>query len=440
MDVFKTLYSLKFISFLKKWNLLNFILGCIDSFAIVLAFQLSYFINYYEIGGLFFTNKNILFLFLVILPFWLLILYMLKVTEIPRTKRYRVLFLEYLQSATGILFLLIVFYFVFKLFSISRRFILELPFFGFLFLFIVRMFEYKVFKTYRSRGYNSINIVLIADDSSVPFIERLIKFKEWGYKIVGIFTDSALIKEKYEKSIIMISENYFSVLNDLMEAEIIDEVMYIKKKVIPDEVRETVRYCEVTGVTFRLRYREQKINLTNAINTEIAGERFLTFTNIPHNPYALAVKTVMDINISLLLIIILLPVFIIISILIKLTSKGPVIYKQARVGLRGRLFNMYKFRTMVIDADKLKDELISKNEMDHPVFKIDDDPRIIGIGRFLRRTGLDELPQLFNVFKGEMSLIGPRPPLGGRDTSIQAVAIKETFCKARLIVFLADKT
>ncbi len=88
-----------------------------------------------------------------------------------------------------------------------------------------------------------------------------------------------------------------------------------------------------------------------------------------------------------------------------------MIYRQARVGLRGRQFDLYKFRTMVADADKIRVDLESKNEMDGPVFKIKDDPRITSVGKFLRRTGFDELPQLVNVLKGEMSLIGPRPPL-----------------------------
>jgi lipopolysaccharide/colanic/teichoic acid biosynthesis glycosyltransferase len=100
-----------------------------------------------------------------------------------------------------------------------------------------------------------------------------------------------------------------------------------------------------------------------------------------------------------------------IAIAIKLTSKGPVLYRQARVGLRGRPFNLYKFRTMVSGAESLRKDLLLQNEMDGPVFKIKDDPRITEVGKFLRRTGLDELPQLLNVLKGEMSLIGPRPPL-----------------------------
>jgi lipopolysaccharide/colanic/teichoic acid biosynthesis glycosyltransferase len=100
-----------------------------------------------------------------------------------------------------------------------------------------------------------------------------------------------------------------------------------------------------------------------------------------------------------------------IALVIKTTSRGPIIFRQERVGLRGRKFYIYKFRTMVYNAEKLKSKLENLNESDGPTFKIKNDPRITTIGRFLRKTGLDELPQFFNVLKGEMSLIGPRPPL-----------------------------
>jgi len=108
-----------------------------------------------------------------------------------------------------------------------------------------------------------------------------------------------------------------------------------------------------------------------------------------------------------------------IVIAIKLTSKGPVIFKQKRVGLRGREFNIYKFRTMVQDAEKLRPLLEAQNEMDGPVFKIKKDPRITAIGKLLRKTGLDEVPQFFNVLKGDMSLVGPRPPLPGEVAQYQ---------------------
>jgi exopolysaccharide biosynthesis polyprenyl glycosylphosphotransferase len=209
----------------------------------------------------------------------------------------------------------------------------------------------------------------------------------------------------------LLPEQYLNVLNDLMEVDILDEVLYLKNKVIPSEVRETVRSCEELGVVFSLRYKDSNIKLTNAIKTRIGSEKFLTFINVPHNLSALTIKKIMDISLSLFMVIILAPALLAISIMIKLTSPGPIVFSQTRVGLRGRLFNLYKFRTMVAGAEMLKKQLESENEADGPVFKIKDDPRVTRIGKFLRKSGLDELPQLFNILKGEMSLIGPRPPL-----------------------------
>jgi exopolysaccharide biosynthesis polyprenyl glycosylphosphotransferase len=411
MDVFNTLNRLHIIQFLKNWKLLNLLLGTIDILAITIAFQCSYLINYYEQGGFFFSQTRLLMLFFLIMPFWLMILYLIQITEIPRTKRYKILFFEYLQSTVLIIILLLIFYFVFKLYLISRLFLIEFAFFGFLFLFLARILEYKVLKIYRAKGYNYINVVLIADDSAIPFIESILLNKEWGYRIFAIFTESTIIKGKYEETVILLPGNSLKVLNDLMEVDLIDEVLYVKRKVVPSEVRETVRSCEELGVTFRLKSKDQKINLSNAVKTYLADETFLTFINIPHNTFALGIKKIMDISISIFMILCLSPVFLIIGVLIKITSPGPIIFKQARVGLRGRHFFLFKFRTMVANAEKIRKELGDKNEMDGPVFKIKDDPRVTNIGKFLRRTGLDELPQLFNILKGEMSLIGPRPPL-----------------------------
>ena len=220
-----------------------------------------------------------------------------------------------------------------------------------------------------------------------------------------------------------------------MEVDIIDEVLYFKTKVIPAEVRNTVRSCEELGVVFSLNYTGQNNKLTNAIKTIIGNQKFLTFINIPHNSFALAIKKIMDISGSVLLIIGLSPVLLLISILIKLTSKGPIVFKQSRVGLRGRQFSLYKFRTMILNAEKLKKDLEAENEMDGPVFKIKDDPRVTKIGRFLRRTGLDELPQLFNILKGEMSLIGPRPPLPSETVQYKRWQLRRLSIKPGLSCF-----
>lgn len=411
MDIFKTLIRFRIIPLIKRWHLLNVILGAIDILAIALAFQLSYLLNYYEAGGLFFREKNALILFAAVLPMWLLTLYLLNATEIPRTKRYRVMLFEYLQSALIILLVLIVIYFVFRLYTVSRRFLVEIAFFGFVFLFLTRLTEYKVFRNIRAKGYNQINVVMIGDDSSDSFIHELKSNREWGYRIVSIFSESELLKEKYSETIIMAPKEYINILHELMEVDMIDEVIYFKNKPVASEIRDTLRSCEELGVTFRLKDDHSGVSLTNAIRTEVAGEKLLTFTNIPHNPYALAVKKVLDINISIFLIILLSPLFIIITLVIRVTSPGPAIFRQARIGLRGRRFFMYKFRTMYKGAEEQLDELAELNEADGPVFKIKDDPRVTKVGRFLRQTGLDEIPQLFNVLKGEMALIGPRPPL-----------------------------
>ena len=412
MDIFSQLFRLKIIPFIKKWHLLNRILGGIDILAIAAAYQCAYFINYY--GGqedLFIFHPRVLRLFFLITPFWLLILYLIQVTEIPRTKRYRALFFEYLQSTIYIIVLLLIFYFVFRLFDISRRFLVEFAFFGFILLFLTRFIEYKVFKNYRSRGYNFIRVVLIADDSSIPFIDKLITTKEWGYKITHLFSSSPKVIEKYGTMYEILPEKSIKVLYDLMEIEPIDEVLYIKDKVVPPEVRIIIRSCEELGVVFRLMHKESGTNLTNAINTTIGNNKFLTFINVPYNISSLAFKKISDIFVSVLLLVILSPVMLAITLSIVATSRGPVIFKQARVGLRGQIFNMYKFRTMIKGAEQLLLELEAKNEMDGPAFKIKDDPRVTKVGRFLRRSGLDELPQLYNVLRGEMTLIGPRPPL-----------------------------
>jgi exopolysaccharide biosynthesis polyprenyl glycosylphosphotransferase len=411
MDFISYLDRHKIIPILKKWKLLSIILGFIDVVAIAVAFQCAFYLNYHLEEPFFFMQSRALKLFALVLPVWLVILYLIQVAEIPRTKRYRVLFYQYFQSTILIITLLLVFYFVFKLYLISRLFLIEFSIFGFIFLFLARSLEYKVFRNYRAKGYNYINVVLIADDSSIPFIESLISNKEWGYRIIAIFTGSSKLKEKYEKAIILLPEEYLTVLNDLMEVDIIDEVLYFKAKVIPSEVRNTVRSCEELGVVFSLNYTDQNNKLTNAIKTIIGNQKFLTFINIPHNSFALAIKKIMDLSGSFIIIICLSPVLLAIAILIKITSPGPIVFKQARVGLRGRQFSLYKFRTMIVNAEKLKKDLETENEMDGPVFKIKDDPRVTKIGKFLRSTGLDELPQLFNVLKGEMSLIGPRPPL-----------------------------
>tara|TARA_B100000212_G_scaffold342199_1_gene328176 strand:- start:2910 stop:3527 length:618 start_codon:yes stop_codon:yes gene_type:complete len=130
-----------------------------------------------------------------------------------------------------------------------------------------------------------------------------------------------------------------------------------------------------------------------------------------NNTLYLICKRVFDMIFSFLLLVILFLPFVFIGIMIKLTSKGPILYSWKVVGKDGAYFNSFKFRTMVINADKMKEQLKDKNEMSGPFFKIEDDPRVTHVGKFLRKYSIDELPQFISVFLGSMSIVGPRPPL-----------------------------
>lgn len=147
----------------------------------------------------------------------------------------------------------------------------------------------------------------------------------------------------------------------------------------------------------------QKINQCRDEDTKVThAERSIIF-NI--------VKRTVDIIGSLFGLVILSPLLLIISIAIKLDSKGPIFFSQERVGRNEEIFKMYKFRSMVVNAEELKETLLEKNEMSGPMFKMKEDPRITKVGKFIRKTSIDELPQLLNVLKGEMSIVGPRPNL-----------------------------
>ena len=123
------------------------------------------------------------------------------------------------------------------------------------------------------------------------------------------------------------------------------------------------------------------------------------------------IKRVIDVVCSFVGVLVLSPLFVVIAIIIKFTSKGPVFFSQKRVGRDGKEFKMYKFRSMVVNAEELKEKLAAQNEMSGPMFKMKDDPRVTKVGKFIRKTSIDELPQLWNILKGDMSLVGPRPSL-----------------------------
>jgi exopolysaccharide biosynthesis polyprenyl glycosylphosphotransferase len=169
--------------------------------------------------------------------------------------------------------------------------------------------------------------------------------------------------------------------------------------------------CEEIGVKTQLTldylpHRFARINLES-----MDGRPVLTFSTTPPEDLSTMTKRAIDVLFSALFLGAFSWLYLAIALVIKLTSKGPVLFRQDRVGINGRRFTFFKFRSMVADADHRKAELQHLNEMDGPVFKIKNDPRVTRVGRFLRKYSLDELPQMWNVLRGDMSLVGPRPPV-----------------------------
>ncbi len=175
------------------------------------------------------------------------------------------------------------------------------------------------------------------------------------------------------------------------------------------QAERIVGACEREGVETWLLADFVATQISRMTFDEFRGRPVMVFRSAPEVSWPGVVKQVLDFTVAACLLILLSPLFLLVAWLIQRKSPGPVFFKQTRAGLNGHPFTMYKFRTMVTDAEQKKDELAKFNEMSGPVFKMTNDPRIIPIGRFLRKYSIDEFPQLYNVFRGDMSLVGPRP-------------------------------
>jgi exopolysaccharide biosynthesis polyprenyl glycosylphosphotransferase len=176
-----------------------------------------------------------------------------------------------------------------------------------------------------------------------------------------------------------------------------------------EQVEYVIRACELEGVEVWLLADFFSTQISRTSLDEMLGHPLLIFRTAPEASWQLLVKQLMDLSGALVLLIALSPLFLLIAAMIKLTSPGPVLFRQQRSGLSGTPFTIYKFRTMVTNAEQFQHELAAMNEMSGPVFKVTNDPRVTPFGKFLRKYSLDELPQLFNVLRTEMSLVGPRP-------------------------------
>jgi exopolysaccharide biosynthesis polyprenyl glycosylphosphotransferase len=265
----------------------------------------------------------------------------------------------------------------------------------------------------RSKGLNYRTVLIVGTGRRATDIARMIVgHTYWGYKILGFVSDGHRLSNGWARYRIYGNvPDLKRILETHEVSEPIDEVVFAVTRKKLDEMKQIFIMCEELGIRTRVAMNIFQNRVARLELEELEGVPFLTFTTTPSNESQLALKRGLDVAVSLLLLALVGPVMGIAALLIRYTSPGSVLFKQKRIGLNGRMFTLYKFRTMIEDAHERREEVAHLNEMNGPVFKAKDDPRVTPIGKWLRRFSLDEIPQFWNVLKGDMSLVGPRPPI-----------------------------
>jgi len=275
---------------------------------------------------------------------------------------------------------------------------------------------FRIFaRSIRRHGRNLRNVIVVGDsDAAFDLASRLARRGDLGYRILDVIEVDPQQRAVGNGAG---SSTPLDRIGALLESEPVDEVFVaLSLDTAQPLIRAIVLLCEERGTVCRLLASVVDLILARAQVDVVDGRPVITIFSGPHDSVGLLAKRMIDITVSLVSLIVLAPVFLIVAIAIKLDSAGSVFFVQERVGLNGRRFWFYKFRTMVKDAEQQQAALELFNEAHGPVFKIRHDPRVTRAGRWIRRFSFDELPQLFNVLRGDMSLVGPRPlPL--RDVS-----------------------
>ena len=262
----------------------------------------------------------------------------------------------------------------------------------------------------RLRGRNLRHVLIVGTSKrAIEFANRLESNPELGYSVIG-FAD------QYWDGIHEFEQGGKSLLCDLpglpefLRSNVVDEVVIgLPIRSFHDDASRVAAVCEQQGIIVRVLPNIFDLKVARSRAEEMEGDSDITHYTGVIEGWPVVVKRVLDFSIALTALIVVSPVMLLAAALIRLTSPGPVFFRQKRIGQNKRKFTIFKFRSMAVDAEAKMRQVEHLNEVTGPVFKIKDDPRITPVGKFLRKTSIDELPQLFNVLKGDMSLVGPRP-------------------------------
>jgi exopolysaccharide biosynthesis polyprenyl glycosylphosphotransferase len=298
---------------------------------------------------------------------------------------------------------------LFRVSDMTAYFLLDFWAIGTLMVIATRLLLRNVLGGIRKRGRNLRYVLILGTNArAIGFGRRVEAVTERGCRLLGFVDDDWSGMDNFKESGFRLACEYDG-LAEFLRGNVVDEIaIYLPLRSFYERASEIAQLAKHHGILVRLD--------TNIFDLKFAYDGTEASDGVPQivassngiDGWQLLMKRVFDVSSSLILLILLSPLFLAVAILIKLNSPGTVLFAQRRVGLNKRQFVMYKFRTMVPAAESIQEKLEHLNEMTGPVFKIKNDPRITPLGRILRRTSIDELPQLFNVLKGDMSLVGPR--------------------------------
>jgi exopolysaccharide biosynthesis polyprenyl glycosylphosphotransferase len=303
-----------------------------------------------------------------------------------------------------------------KLDSVSRAVVVIFAFSSLVTLILVRrLIIWWYMSNPSGTDENHLRVLIVGSGRRARLLaDQLPESSEWGVHIVGYLDPKGESAGRRATDEIL---GHVDEISKVLRDNVVDDVIVAVPRSMLGDVQTIIDSCQEEGV--RLRFMADFYDF-EAARTQlhlVSGIPLLSFEPVAQEYNALLIKRIFDLVITLAALPVLVPFFLIVGIVIRIDSKGPVIFTQERVGLHKRKFRMYKFRSMVQDAEVKMKEVEHLNEADGPNFKIRNDPRITRIGRFIRKTSIDELPQLFNVLSGDMSLVGPRP-MSVRDVNL----------------------
>jgi exopolysaccharide biosynthesis polyprenyl glycosylphosphotransferase len=379
----------------------------VDACVLVLAYLIAYLLDRLLADSPLPLLKHWLALAFAI-PYWCLALYANGLYRSMRTRAYLEILWTVVKSAAVTFLLLGTFIFLFKLTFMSRLFFLLFMGFSFLLVALEKTVIFMSSHYVRRQGLNTRRLLVVGTGKrAVEFIKKADRHPEWGFEILGAIDDEPGRGVRQVGRLEVVGT--LSDIPKIFHRDAVDEVVFVVPRSRLNALQGAIDDCETEGVVVTVAVDLFDTKLARASVAELDGLPLLHFRTTHAKEWELLVKRLFDFVASGLGILVLSPLFLGMAVLIKVTSKGPVFFKQNRLGLAGRTFALYKFRTMRLGAHDVLSDVSDLQSMTTSEFKEKKIQWITPIGRFMRKFSIDELPQLFNVFVGHMSIVGPRP-------------------------------